>query len=220
MYAAFARAGIVPDGQRGIHILGHLSRDRVLCFGPHRAKQPTFVLLDEWLPAGHDVPDDEVLRELALRYFRSHGPATPNDFAWWSNLTLTAAREGLESCSSELEKTDYEGKTYWFDSSAVNARGASVRLLPAFDEYVLGYTDRALAGPAEHLQRVIPGGNGMFLAAIVDPSGALLGLWRQRAGAGLTVTPELFLGGLLDASQLEAASSEYAAFHGLPLNAS
>lgn len=100
LYAAMAGAGLSPAGQRGIHILGQLARDLLLCFGPARRKQPTFVLLDEWLPPSIDIPDDHAGPELARRYFQSHGPATVRDFAWWSNLTLAEARRAASSTGS------------------------------------------------------------------------------------------------------------------------
>src|ERR671916_423600 len=43
-------AGIGTQNQRGYHILWYLSQEGVICPGPNRGKQQTFVLLDEWVP--------------------------------------------------------------------------------------------------------------------------------------------------------------------------
>lgn len=211
LYAAMEAAGLHPDGQRGIHILGQLSRDLLLCFGPHRGKQPTFVLLDEWIPDRGEIPDDAAGEELARRYFRSHGPATVRDFAWWSNLTLSDARPALESCKSDLASREMDGVEYWFDAEAVSARTEALQLLPVFDEMILGYTDRATVAAADHLERLIPGANGMFLASIVDDRGEIRGLWRKQPSGGARLSFELFGPGL-DESLLNEAGERYARF--------
>jgi hypothetical protein len=66
------RAHISTAGQRGCHILWRLAHDGVICFGTRRRKQPTFVLLDEWLPDARSLTHDEALAELTRRYL----PAT------------------------------------------------------------------------------------------------------------------------------------------------
>ena len=48
MCALLEAAHISAAGQRGYHILSHLAQRRLICFGPHQGKQPTFTLLDEW----------------------------------------------------------------------------------------------------------------------------------------------------------------------------
>ena len=61
--------------------------------------------------------------------------------------------------------------------------------LPGFDEFLLGYQDRGAALAPEHAQRIVPGGNGMFLSTIVV-KGQVVGTWRRRkTAAGITVTP-------------------------------
>ena len=100
MYAMWNEAGIATHDSRGLHILGYLARTGLICFGPRDGKQHTFTLVEEWLPTARPLERDIALGELARRYFTSHGPATVHDFAWWSGLTVTDARAGLESVSS------------------------------------------------------------------------------------------------------------------------
>src|SRR5688572_10872776 len=70
--------------------------DGVVCSGARRGKQFTYALLDERAPQARQLTRDEALAELARRYFSGHGPATLADFVWWSGLTVTDARSGLE----------------------------------------------------------------------------------------------------------------------------
>ena len=86
MMDVLEQAGISTKGQRGYHILGWAAQNGLICFGPRQGKQHTFVLLDEWLPSGKSLSREEALAELAHRYFTGHGPATIQDFIWWSGL--------------------------------------------------------------------------------------------------------------------------------------
>lgn len=94
-------------------------------------------------------------------------------------------------------------------------------LLPGFDEYLLGYTDRSAALASAHASLIVPGGNGMFKATVVA-GGRVAGTWRkaqtgpekQRQRAGV-VFPELFGGP--NPSQdgaLDKAAAAYAQFLG------
>ena len=169
--------GVSTAGQRGIHLLRHFSELGLLCFGPHDGKQPTFVLVDEWLPPTPPKERDEALGELTLRYFTSHGPASLKDFAGWGMLTMKDAKLGLEIAKNDLETVIVDGIEYWFSERNTSA-ATIVRLLPGFDEFMLGYKDRSASLKPEHSQRIVPGGNGMFLPTVVI-DGIVCGTWRR-----------------------------------------
>jgi hypothetical protein len=149
MYSVLAKGGIVPDGQRGYHIIGHLALRGAICFAARQDRQQTFALFDEWVADSKRLDRDEALAELARRYFFSHGPATLQDFVWWTGLPKSDANAGLEMVKSDLMQEVIEGKLYWFPgpaSSAVPAINESLPiacLLPNFDEYMIGYKDRS-----------------------------------------------------------------------------
>jgi hypothetical protein len=147
VYDIFKRNRIKTDNSRGLHIIGHLALNKVLCFGPRSGKQPTFVLLDDWIPASKTLSKDESLSELASRYFTSHGPATVHDFAWWSGLTITEAGRALNMIGSNLQKFTIDGADYWMGKEVVVAGSIknNVRLLPAYDEFLVSYRDRSAA---------------------------------------------------------------------------
>jgi hypothetical protein len=190
VYAALGAANISTTGQRGIHILWRLAQEGLICFGPRQGKEHTFALLEAWLPAVRRLPHDEALAEVSLRYFTGHGPATLSDFTWWSGLPAAKARAGLESAKPRLERETVGDRTYWFASRARPGpvRVAGAYLLPAFDEYLVGYRDRSAV---LHDARVLHDGGGM-LAPTAIVNGQVIGTWKRalRAGAvAITVTP-------------------------------
>lgn len=192
LLATWEQAGIATTGQRGYHLIGHLAQTGTLCFGPVRDGEQALVRLDEWVPEPRQPSREEALGELALRYFRGHGPATVKDFARWTKLTVTDARAGLATAQPELERLDVDGTSYFMDpdtperleSYRSSARG--VFLLPGFDEYILGYADRSAVVPDAYADQLVPGNNGMFRATVVS-SGQVVGTWK-RSGRGVDQT--------------------------------
>jgi hypothetical protein len=178
IYAVLEKAKIATGASRGLHILFTLAHERLLCFGARRGKQPTFVLLDEWLPSAPARPRDEALTELARRYFGSHGPATPADFAWWSGLTLKEANEAI--ALGEVDPSALDG---------TSAR-SSVHLLPPFDEYTVAYKDRSAILDPAFAKRLNAGGG--ILNAVVIVNGIVEGTWKRTlrgSGVDVTVSP-------------------------------
>lgn len=193
IFKALNTQGISTEGQRGYHILSHAAMRGLICFGPWRGKEDTFVLMDEWLSPAKPLQRDEALADLALRYFRSHGPATLQDFAWWAGLTMGDARTALEGAQTQLQDVKIEAQTYWLHASNLPAKLASpdVQLLAGFDEYLLGYTDRSFQMQAIDKASVIHS-NGIFLPAVIV-DGQIVGAWSRKVVKGKpTVTPALF----------------------------
>ncbi len=190
MMALLENAGISPAGQRGYHILWRLAQECLICFGPRQGKEQTFVLFDEWLPDAQSKPRDEALSELAFRYFTSHGPATLADFTWWAGLKTSEARTALESISSQLSSETIDLKTYWFRQTKTPSN-LSAALLPGFDQYLIGYTDRSAALAPEYALHVLPGKNGLFLPTMVK-GGRVIGTWKRvlkKNSVSLTAEP-------------------------------
>ena len=146
--AALGRAGIVASGQRLAAIVMHAELDQVLCSGPRRGKQFTYMLIAERAPQAVVMERDAAIVELARRFFRSHGPATLRDFVWWSGLTVGEARGGLEAIRASLDDEKVGDATYYMVPSRAKAPSATglVHLLPNYDEYLIAYRDRAVAG--------------------------------------------------------------------------
>jgi hypothetical protein len=187
LLAAFDQGGVSTAGQRGVHMLGKLAQLRILVL----CGQTDWALYEEWIPNPRRLERDDALREFALRYFSAHGPATVRDFSWWSSLTLTDARRGLDLAREQLDELDVDGVTYYLRPGLEPAK-AAVHLLPGFDEYLLGYSDHAAPLAGEGVEIIVPGGNGVFLPTIVV-NGEVVGSWRRATkGAKTTLTPQPF----------------------------
>jgi len=214
-------AGISTQGQRGYHILWYVSQAGLICPGPMQEKQQTFALLDEWVPHSRELPREDSLAELAMRYFASHGPATVHDFAWWAGLTVAEARSGLHATMPELISERLNGREYWMTIDAPDHTAcdeARVHLLPGFDEYLLGYRDRTAVLPQEDAPKVVPGKNGVFLPTIVV-GGRVVGTWRRRLKRNsIDVTLSPFTGQVDSEERAIEAARSYSAFVGLPLS--
>jgi hypothetical protein len=119
-----------------------------------------------------------------------YGPASLDDFAWWSGLRKGAARAAFQAIGDELVEEKVAGSTMWRHRSARGkARAGTVRLLPHFDDWLLGYRDREFIGKRA-VQRLMSG--GMFLPFVIADGKAVAG-WRiERAKAGTTVRVEPF----------------------------
>jgi hypothetical protein len=217
--AALRAAGVAPDGQRLPHLLGHAELQGLICSGAPRAKQATWALLAGRAPrAGTALTRDEALAELARRYFRSRGPASVADFAWWSGLAPVDARAGLAAVAPELTSETIARVTYWRGRRAPRVSAAALAdayLLPAFDEYLIAYRDRTAVLSAGDARRINAGGG--LLAPTIVVGGRVVGTWRRTLGRGL-VTIALSLFGKpapRDRSRIEAAAARYGAFLGL-----
>ena len=113
LFRALEKAGISPVGQRGYHLLAAAGLTGQICFGSMRGKQQTFVLLDEWVPdTGSSPGQKEAPGWLAERYFSGHGPATLQDFAWWSGLKVSDAKAGMKMAGANLSTFMEGGKEY------------------------------------------------------------------------------------------------------------
>jgi hypothetical protein len=186
--AALLAAGIVvADGSALSHLVSRAELDGLVCSGRPRGKQHTYALLEERVPRARMLDRDEAVAELACRYFASHGPATLNDFAWWSGLTVVDGRRGLEARGSRFVSERVSGLTYWFASSGVpagashasaRAPGPAALLLPNFDEFTVAYRSRELFYPRELVWRPGPRDDAPFGNVIVI-GGQVVGMWKR-----------------------------------------
>ncbi|REF01032.1 winged helix DNA-binding domain-containing protein [Thermomonospora umbrina] len=201
-----ARAGLPAEGQAIVHLaMLAAGRGRVV-LGPERAGKATYVHAGDWLgaPPPVEAPDRErALRTLVARYRAAHDPAEPRDLAAWSGLPPGEIRRA------------------WSDTAAERDHGESdaepiVRLLPGFDEYLLGWRTRDHAVPTVHRTRVHPGGGVIRSVLLVD--GLAAGTWRIRRSPGradLAVEPFEPLSDAV-ASGLAAEVAGVGAFLGRP----
>jgi hypothetical protein len=210
LVAALGSAGIEGDSLRLGYIFGHAELEQMICSGPRRGAWHTYALFDERVPAGEGPSGDAALAELATRYFRSHGPATPRDFSWWSGLTLTQARAAIELCAPALEREDGDDGTPWYAFGAAEAPARHrCLLLPTYDELIVAYKDLRVDLVAQ------PPREGLLTRTIAI-DGRTVGGWK-RTLSGDAVTVEAVVFAPLTRAQraaLEDATARFGAFLG------
>lgn len=185
-FALLDGAGIDPREQRGIHLLFLLTINGVICQGPiveapgGVSREQLFVLVEEHVQE-HSSPADP-LAELFVRYIAGHGPAGVADFAWWSGLTLTSAREAAERASGQVRQVE-EGLFLALDRPRRAPNAATVYALPAFEEYYISYADRTPVCAPEQQALIGPGKNGMVRPILLS-QGRVAGAWSHSSAVG------------------------------------
>ncbi len=203
------------EGQRMTFMLHRASLDRVICFGITRGKQQTHALFDEWVPEKRAMDREEALAELALRYFTSHGPATIQDYMWWSGLSAADARAGLEMVKSRLTKLGIGSKDLWGPVTKPFPEPTSrvVYLLTPFDDFLLGYKDRSASIDNTVSARLRTGG---MPEATIILDGKVTGAWNRKLKRdGITIETRTFRKlNSKEEKALQSAVNRYAEFVG------
>ena len=212
-----AKVGAVHT-QRLAHLVMQAELDGLVCSGPRRGKQFTYALLEERVAKGPAFARDEAMAELARRYFATRGPATVEDFAWWSGLTRRDAREAVHLLG-RVAREVVEGVTYFaLGSVPVAARAATAFLLPNYDELFIGLKDRHAMRQRLARLPAAPPAQAMF-AHVVVIDGQLVGEWR-RGGDPRAVRLRLFVPlGRSEERALDAAVRRYGTFLGAEVTA-
>jgi hypothetical protein len=172
---------LAEDSSAATHLLLALSCRGVTCRAGDRGRDSTFALLEDRVP---DVPGPaDPMAELARRYFRAFGPATAADFRSWSGLPSGAA---ITAIRDELTEVEFDGRRGWTLGTVEPVPG--LRLLPMFDNYLLGYRDRTAILEESLHPLVYVGG---IIKATVVCDGRVIGIWRlersQRSDRPATV---------------------------------
>lgn len=192
-----AERGISLEGQALYHALRRAGLEGVICFGPDKDGQPTYVLLDEWVPTGPPMEEEEALTALTRRYLLAYGPAGPEDLAAWSGVSLRKIRTAFDSLTPELLAVEIGGSEAWMLKTRRRwleepvGGGGVARLLPGYDPYLLGYRSRDMVVSQQYARRIHPGGGVMRSTVIRD--GRAVGIWRsKRRPDGIEITVEPF----------------------------
>lgn len=217
--SALSAVGIPTNGLRLLLIVMRAELDGLICSGPRRGKQFTYMLIDERVPPEPVLAREEALAELTRRYFTGHGPATANDFAWWSGLTLADVRTGLDLAAAHLESIVIDGQTCWFPVSGItpapDGDAGGALLLPTYDEFLVGFS---AFGETRNGGRLDPEEDNFAATILVD--GRVAGRWRRtlkKSAVTVKLAPFAPLS-LEETASLSAAADHYGAFLGLPVN--
>ncbi|HVT39347.1 MAG TPA: winged helix DNA-binding domain-containing protein [Gemmatimonadaceae bacterium] len=216
-----SRAGVkVSTGQRVAHLLMQAELDGVICSGPRRGKQITYMLLDLRVPPARAWDRDEALLELTRRYFDTRGPATLRDFSWWSGLTTGDAKRGIEAAGAALHRETRDGRPYWHDpaTQASSRATRTAHLLPNYDEYFVGFRDRSAIG--ERLRKSLSNPRvDALMGHVLVVDGQIVGGWRRTLAKRAEIEFEMLVPiTATERKRVTATAERFGRFLGLSVN--
>lgn len=171
--AVWDEAGLEPSGGRGYHLIFHHAVAGLWHWGAFRGGEQVLT------PSPAQAPTDaDPLTNIVRGLVTARGPVTENDLAWWLKLPKTQVRKA--AASAGLTGVSVDDEPAWIAGDQADPGDTGVTLVPAFDEWILGYADRSLVASAEMQAALVPGNNGVFRPAILV-DGIVVGTWRGPA---------------------------------------
>jgi hypothetical protein len=185
--------GIRTQGQALVHLLWLASAQGVICRGPERGRDQCFVLVRDWIGEPEPMERDAALAELAARFLTAHAPADPADLAAWSGIRAGDARRAWSAIEDRLVEVETDRGALWsLRRSAPEAPPGVIRLIPWWDEYLLGWKDRGLVAPPDRWRKINRDGRG-WLNPTILADGVAMGVWNTKPSAkGLHVEVQPF----------------------------
>ena len=182
--------GLLPDDRLLTSLLVRSEIEGLLCSGQMQGREATWALLSERVPTICSLTPDEALKQLAVKYFRSHSPASLEDFAWWSGLSKTQCKKALTLIANEVEEIKVEEETMYLYHNTLDCPdyARKVLLLPPYDEYLIGYKSRWVALEKKHTAKA-HNNFGIFKPVILH-EGRVVGNWKasiDKQGENLTI---------------------------------
>jgi DNA glycosylase AlkZ-like len=215
--AAVAQRSGRPQLEKGLlsgwgAVLKPMAARGQLAFGPPDGRSVTFVSPRAWLGEWVPVDPDRAVPDVVRAVLDGYGPFGLDQLQRWSALDKPVLRRAVAALGDELVELDVQGQRGWVTvagAASVTAAEPSrvVRLLPAFDPYVVGalrQLDRVL--PAPELRTAVSRASGWISPVLLD-GGRIAGTWSQETRAGrlaVTITPF----GRLRAGVKKAAEAE------------
>ena len=179
------------------------------------AGKQTYALLEERVPPVPELHPDEALAKLATAYFRSHSPASLQDFVWWSGLSVTEARHSVGLIGRSLTAERFGQRELFVHEScrAAETSGVPLYLLPAYDEYLIGYKDRTDVLRPEHRARAFT--NYVIFYRDFVYGGGIAANWKRPARRDDSCVETSFFetDTAVDRDILEEAVNRYRAFY-------
>lgn len=169
----------------------------LVCFGPNRGQEITFVRTDQWLPPLRQLPSREAQVELLRRYLQAYGPAAPQDFAIWTGMKLKEIAPIWHSLREEMLEVQVGGRTRFLlrkDREAFSSLphlAEHVRLLPNFDSFLLGHQSKDHLVDQAHYKRIYR--KAGWISPVVLFQGRAAGIWsHERKSNRLEITIDSF----------------------------
>lgn len=172
-----ARHNIHMDPHRLSYHIRMAELSGLLCSGDLLPMKASYSLAAHKIKPATTHSREETLAHLTQTYFLSHGPATLQDYVWWSGLNISDCKQGIRSLGSDLYNITWQNQTFYLhrNSRSGTPKQESILLLPPYDEYLIGYKSRdmALSPSYKHLAH---NNSGNFYPIIVR-NGMVCGNW-------------------------------------------
>ena len=184
MVAVLADRGISMDDHRLSYHLRLAELSGLICSGDLHPTKSSYSLTREKVGALTDIPKEEALARFAEKYFRSHSPATFEDFVWWSGLNTGDCRTAVQALGDRLRTERWKGRIFYLheDCRARGFRKGTVHLLPPYDEYLIGYKSRDISLAPEFAHKA-HNNSGIF-KPIIAVDGKICGNWSPTSADG------------------------------------
>jgi hypothetical protein len=162
-----------------------------LCHGPPQGNKITLVRPDQWIGGWRDVDGQDALREVVRRFLHAYGPARPGDFRAWFGAEVPFD-------IVDVDEVDVEGHVAFVlrDDTDFPEPEKSVRLVPEYDVYVMGFREREHLVPERVREQVAGHGRGRYEGPagvrFLLADGVAAGLWERKKLAKrieITATP-------------------------------
>lgn len=212
----FAKKGLPGEKPQMTCLMMRAEVEGIVCCGLDKGVQRTYALLEERIPPAPSLCKDEALAALATKYFRSHSPATLEDFVWWSGLPVSEARQAVGLIRPDLieEKGGYGTMLVHRSCSVKPGCDKVIHLLPAYDEYLISYKDRTAVLAAEHYPKAFTN-FGVFFPVILH-KGHIVGNWSRLTKGRTFLETSFFRPSMRVAKKrMDAAESRYRDFIGV-----
>jgi len=193
-----------------LHLLG--ARE-VVCSGPSRGNESTFVRADRWIPRLNDIPSDQAERKLLVKYLKAFGPTTIADFALWTGMLISDAKEIWSREEKDIAQVDVEGwkaaihRSDLPELEKAEIDGPIVRLLPYFDSFVLGHkSHRNIVDETNNRKIYRPQG---WVSPVLLVNGRAKGVWshvQKKDTLEVHITPFARLSNLIRSRIKDEAS--------------
>ncbi|MDR2036652.1 MAG: winged helix DNA-binding domain-containing protein [Bacteroidales bacterium] len=178
-------SGTIADKSQLNCVLSLAETDGLICNGIEKNKKHTYALMDERVPPAKKLYKDEALAMLAQKYFRSHSPASLQDFTWWSGLTITEAKHAIKLIETELVTDRFDSENFYLHESYTQANevDGALHLLPPYDEFLISYKERVHVLEKKHYPKAFTS-YGIFYPVILQ-NGKIIGNWKKTTKKNL-----------------------------------
>lgn len=155
-----------------------------LCFATDDGRSVRFTRPDRWLGGWTPADPEEAGRDVARRWLAAYGPGSREDLARWLGATPAHAGRMLDRLGGEAVPVEVDGRPTTALAAGLppevpTHEESVVRLLPAFDAYVVGSSrDADDVVPAEHRDRVHRPQGWISPVLLVD--GVVAGTWSHE----------------------------------------